>query len=230
MLFFSLINLCFSNCPIIYSIYRNNDQNINLILSEFSNVLIIGDGGAIYINGNYKMEINNSVFFYCITNNGQGGGIFFNNGLDSIIYKVCVYKCHTNTGNYYQFAFIRTQNNKLNLLSYISMSNCNNETICYTSLRLLYGIQNITNINCSYNNNIYTCIHHYYPNVLKNIFSTYYKNTMKDYICIHLEGNSGLLSKLNIVQNNSPKNYGIIFLTGSSNYYLNESTCQSIRV
>ena len=149
---------------------------------------------------------------------GWGGAIYFYNGLNIKLFWIYVYGCSANT--HYQFAYLRTNSNQI--LDIISINYCININ-GYSTLVVYNGNQNISHINISYNNNREESgIAHVNPNNMFTHYCTFYKNTVSSYICIYLHGNSGTISKSNIIFNNSPVNYGVIYVIGSGNYNLNE--------
>ena len=43
-------------------------------------------------------------------------------------------------------------------------------------------------------------------------YCTFYNNSVSSYSCIYLVGKSGTISKSNIILNNSPTNYGLVYV------------------
>ena len=54
-------------------------------------------------------------------------------------------------------------------------------------------------------------------------YCTFYNNYVRDYWCIYLQGNSGTISKSNIILNNSPS-YGVVYVESEGNYILKKCT------
>ena len=207
------------------SIFRSNNQDINICNCIFS-VFYSGvyKGGAIYLNGGYFLHINETTFYKCININEAGGAIWVENSLDSYLYRICATYCKA---TWYQFAIIQTQSEKKNLIAFMTISKCYNESIGFTTICLGFGIQNITNSNISHNKNIYISgFAHYSPYYMYTIYSNFFNNTVSEYTCIQFYINSGTVAKTNIIMNNSPINYGVVFLREGF-YSLNECIFQN---
>ena len=175
-----------------------------------------GNGGAIFINTSKSLIINETTFYNCLSINGNGGAIYFYNGLNINLFKICAVGCK-NTN--YQFAYLQTTYNQI--LDLITIYNCSNLN-GYRTLIIYNGNQNISNINISYNNNIYISgIYYINPTSMFSNYCTFYNNTVSSDRCIYLQGNSGTISKSNIILNNSPTNYGVVTLW-VGNYILKE--------
>ena len=185
-----------------------NNQNIwiqNCLISIISSV---GDGGAIYISGNYDLFINDTTFYQCISISGQGGAIFFYNGLDFQLFRICGFNCHAGINKPFQFSWSYTFKN--HILDLNSISKCSNESTGTQTLQLEYGKQKINNINMTFNYVIYVSgIVYFIPTSMNNDYSTFYNNTSSSHVCIHPYGKSGQILKSNIINNISPI-YGVI--------------------
>ena len=207
-----------SNC--FTSRQENQDLNLNNCLVIFLSSSL-GDGGAIYINSNLNLIINNCIFYECMSTLGNGGAIFFLNGLDINLKKVCVFLCRTSSTYSYQFSYFQTNNNQI--LNLTSISKCYNQSLGYEVIRLWKGIQNISNSNISNNNNIhYSAISYLYPIKMFSIFCNFFNNSVYNYLCIYLHDSKGDIFKSNIINNNSPTNYGVITVWNSGHYTLND--------
>ena len=202
-----------SNCIYIRTVSQNinmKDCLISMISSE--------SGGAIYISGGYNLNINDTTFFDCFSLR-DGGAIWFQNGLNPQLFRICALYCRTSSEYNFQFSYFSTIYSQV--FDLISISKCNNNTIGYTTLTIQSENQNLFNSNISYNNNIrISGIYFYNPVNMLNNFCTFYNNTVRDYWCIYLQFNTVTISKSNIILNNT--NYGVVFVTNSGNYILNE--------
>ena len=211
--FLNLFKLCDNN-------YRLNNNNLIINNCFFSNIYLLnGNGGTIYISSSFFLIINESIFNNSICYSGYGGALFLENVLDCKLSKICGIFCKAIGG---QFGKIQTQNNKIILLNYLTISKCFIEYIGELTLILNKGYQEIKNNNLSFNKHTYISgIYYYYPDNMNSNFCTFYNNSVNGYyICIAFDGNTGNLSNSNIIQNNSPT-YGVIYLTNSGNYFLN---------
>ena len=208
----------FSNC---LNTYKLNNQNININNCLISELLeVAGNGGAIYITTSYNMLINDTVFFRCIVSNGYGGALYFYNGLNCEINKTCALYCKANT---WQFAYILTQINNKNFLDFVSNSKCYNDTIGHDTLIFYQGIQNVSNLNSSFNQNYANSGFYYFdPTSMNSIYCTFYNNSVKSNTCIQLLRKTGKIILSNFINNNSPLGYGVIFISSNGNYNMIE--------
>ena len=205
-----------SNCIISNTTFKNNNQNIFIENCIFFGIYSSGYGGSIYIsNENYYLNLNNTIFFQCWTSGIIGGAIFLN-GLECNFNKICGLYCKSN--QYDQFAYIQVLNNKNNFLNYVSISKCYNDSYKYYTLREINGIQNISNMNCSFNfnyedsgmilsssNNIFC------------IYCTFSNNSVTDSTCLSLSGSIINFYYSNIINNNSPIKNGVITIGSGIN-------------
>ena len=161
--------------------------------------------------------------YYCI--NGEGGAIYFNNGLDFKLNQVCGSICFALNR---QFAYIRTLTNKINSLNMITISKCYNESINFANLFIQQGIQTIFFSNCSFNiNKRISSFQYHSPDSMFSKFITFYNNSVTEYIGIYLNRYSGTLFKSNIIKNNSPISHGVVYVSDSGNYILDECIFQN---
>jgi len=189
------------------------DQDIDISRCFFSRYLSYsGDGGVIYVNGgSYSMNINYSMFFYCLANNY--GAIWFSSSV-SYLRMVCANRCSASSG---QFAYLIAS--QVNHVEFLSVSYCSHEASGYNSIYLNSGNQRVDNTNSSMNNVIMgSGILIYFPSSFASSHCTFSNNKVSDGICIYFKSDSGIITLLfaNIVHNNSP-NYGVILAdnTGS---------------
>ena len=114
--------------------FQQINQIIDIKYCEISIISSLGNGGAIYININLSLNIQETTFYQCISISGDGGAIYFLNGLDIKLYKICALLCKSKDGYYYQFSYLRTQNNKNNSLKLNTISKCFNESSGYRTI------------------------------------------------------------------------------------------------
>ena len=211
---FFCLNL-FTNCITNKAI----NININMINCLIFKIYSSTNGGAIFINSAYNFSINETTFYECIvtTNGLEDGAIYITNGLNIQLYKICALYCKATN---YQFSYLST--NKNQNLDLITLSKCFNKTLGCITIRLYYGNQKISQINSTYNYNIYVSgIQYFDPNSMDSIYCTFYNNSVSDSRCINLVGNTGNINKSNIIINNSPSlYYGVVYVySGSYSLY-----------
>ena len=188
-------------------------------------LLINGFGGAIYLVNNFiSLLIEYTTFFNCSinSNSDRGGAIYIENEGNSILNMICASNCYTNKSpSWYQFGFISTGKNKINNCFYLSINKCSfsnqidrRHPICFT-----YGIQIINNINSSNNIVSYVSgISFFNTTQLNSTFLNIINNTNNGYICIFFWCKSKNYLKFNnIIKNNSPNTYGVIYSAEDSN-------------
>ena len=194
------------------------DFNINLC-EFFRSTSYSGEGGVIYVNGgSYFMNISNSLFFNCMSNN-NGGAIYFSSS-NSLIQKTCASKCSCQTAdNFYgQFGFITATIN--NHVEYLSLSYCSHLTTGEAPIRVDKGNQRLDNINSSLNNAYQISGYGVWgPTTFSSLFCTFSNNKVADGFCLFLNSNSGTISYANIVHNNSPTKGVIYSESGSPKLY-----------
>ena len=64
---------------------------MNCLIKNFSST---GSGGVIYINTELSLNINETIFYRCISTSGQGGVIYFENGLNINLFRICAVGCN----------------------------------------------------------------------------------------------------------------------------------------
>ena len=196
---------------------RSINQNINIndcLISYYSSSEF---GSVIYIDNSFSLSINDTTFYQCISQ-GWGGAIYFQYGLNIQLYKICAINCKAKS---FQFAFFRTMYNSNQTIDLNIISKCNNPQ-GDTTLNLYYGNQIIINSNITFNEND-SCsgINYDTPFQMKSYHCTFYNNSVRTFYCIFCEGSTGDISKINIILNNSPMNYGVVTIDGGL-YSLNE--------
>jgi len=192
---------------------RSYDQkNINISDCFFSRYLTYsGFGGVICVDGgSYSMSINYSMFYTCACS-GDGGAIYFSS-TNSYLRMICANRC---SASYYNFAYLTASQE--NQMEYLSVSYCSNITSGYWSIRIGSGNQRVDNTNSSMNNAFYgSGILIFSPSSNSGSYCTYSNNNVSQSICISFDSGSGsiAMSYANIVQNNSPSQYGVLYIEG----------------
>jgi len=194
--------------------YINRNISIsNCIFSRYS--IFDGCGGVIFIDGSsYSMSIYYSLFYKCVCSL-SGGAIYFNSS-NSCLRMICANSCSGGTFSGSHFSFLGSS--QMNLVEYLSVSNCSFTTSGYHPIHLNYGNQRIDNTNSSMNNAIQT------SGIILSSFSsstsshcTFSNNKVSQCICIFFYFGSETISMsyANIVHNNSPSG-GVVFVGGAS--------------
>jgi len=186
------------------------DKNINISLCFFSRSLSYsGDGGVIYVNGgSYSMNVNYSMFYYCVCSN-YGGAIYFSSP-NSYLRMICANSCSCGASSRYHFAYLSAS--PVNQVEYLSVSNCSHTTSGYLSIHLESGYQRVDNTNSSMNNaERVSGIGIIYPSSFTSSHCTFSNNKVSDSICMLFYSTSGIISMsyANIVHNNSPS-WGVV--------------------
>ena len=207
------------DCLILDDKFRANTENIKLLNCLISTFFVTNNnGGAIYIDGNYNMSIQDSIFYECIlvSEGYNGGAIYFINGYNSELQRICVMKCKTGNDNNGQFSWIEPVNYFENKIEFVSIVKCYNNTNGYTPILLKNGNQKNfnTNISLNYNRQI-SSIYYYSPNEMNTNHCSILNNSVNNGCCLELCSNKGNISKSNIINNNSKNFYGVIMVTKS---------------
>jgi len=189
------------------------EKSINISFCFFSRYLeYSGHGGVIYVSASsYSMNINYSMFYNCACSN-YGGGIHFISS-NSCLKMLCAKGCSAFNRH---FAYLIAS--QMNQVEYLSVSNCSHTTSGYESIGLSSGHQRVDNTNSSMNNAIQgsgTYLSN--PSSFTSLHCTFSNNKVSDCICLLFSSTSGTISMsyANIVHNNSPTQYGVIYVTGA---------------
>ena len=183
-----------------------------------------GYGGIIFCyNIESNMKLNNCVFFQC-SSYMNGGAIYFHSAFINSnveINFVCANNCFTRNGFNYQFGVFLIYNSILNKISlnYLSMNNCSHVSSGTTSIELNYGNISINNFNSTKNNNLqYSSFRLYSPKKSYSIFCTIKDNFVSNNNNFLLEESlNNIFLYFNIINNNSPNNYGVINIRNNAN-------------
>ena len=191
------------------------NDNINISHCFFSRSMVFtGYGGIIYVNGGtYSMNANYSMFYNCSCSN-YGGAIYFSS-TNSSLRMICANRCSANSGH---FAYVGVS--QTNYAEYLSVSNCSHTTSGDNSIRFGFGDQRFDNTNSSMNN-AETCsgVLIYVPTSFSSSFCTFSNNKVSKYFCIQIYSTTSTtgtvsMSYANIVHNNSPLGYGVVYFVG----------------
>ena len=205
-----------------YSFNQHFDSSSDLMIdtcyfqrtTEFS-----GYGGIIFCSNIVStMNLQNCIFHQCFCSHGGGAIYFYCDNSESGVFmrKVCANRCYSGNNQWYQFALIWVSNQAKNIieLQYLTTYLCNNNINNYCSFNLVRGNMSLLNFNSSQNiNKEYSGIYIYGPTILNSRYCTYFNNSVDQYRTIMLETTQSsdiIISCNNIINNNSPQNYGVI--------------------
>jgi len=191
----------------------------------------LDNGGVIYIaDGSYSMSLSNSMFYNC-SSSGHGGAIFFNSTY-STIQRICANRCsaRADANHFGHFAYLKAT--QINQVLFLSISFCTHIKSGECPIYLLSGSQKVDNTNSSMNNAAYnSAIGFCAPSSFTSTHCTFSNNNVSRWVCLYFFQNSGTMSYANIVSNNSPDGYGVVYLSGGGSpklYYcvfdMNENT------
>jgi len=168
------------------------------------------NGGVIFVSGGtFSMNINSSMFYNCGCSQSGGAILFYST--NSTLKMTCANRC---SASYYShFAYLEAS--QTNLFEYLSISNCSHDTSGYHPIEFTHGNQRLDNTNFSMNKAYSgSGIDIDDPSLFKSSYCTFFNNNVSDSICIEFNSEIGIISKsfANIVRNNSPKYYGIVYV------------------
>ena len=192
------------------------NTNINISLCFFSRYLeYSGHGGVIFVSASsFSMNIFFSMFYNCVCS-GNGGAISFSS-YNSCLRMICAHSCSCGGTFFGHFAGITAHN--VNEIEYLSVSNCSHTTSRYYPIILYFGNQRADNTNSSMNNaEYYSGIGTWLPSSFTSSHCTFSNNKVSNGVCIHFHSTSGTtsMSYANIVHNNSPSSYGVVYVSGA---------------
>jgi len=194
-----------------------SQMNISISHCFFSrSSLYSGYGGVIYVVGSsYSMDANYSMFYNCSCSS-WGGAIYFNSYY-SCLRMICANSCSCGASTAYGGHFAYSEASWVNQVEYLSVLNCSPTTSGYYSIHLQSGDQRLFNTNSSMNNaQRYSGITIYAPSSFTGSYCTFSNNKVSNGVCIEFYSISGTISisYTNIVHNNSPTQYGVVFVSG----------------
>jgi len=192
-----------------------SQENVTIINCFFSrNLEYVGIGGVIDISiPSLSMNISFSMFFNCSCTN-HGGAIYFNSE-NSNLRMICANRCSCASTHNYNFACLFASG--VNNVDYLSLSHCSHTTSGYYSVSLQSGSQRVDNSNISLNSVIHSSgIRFESSSLTSSSHCTFSNNIVSSFICISYFSSSGTMSYANIIDNNSPSNYGVVFVNGAT--------------
>jgi len=193
--------------------YYNMNINIsNCFFSRFS--LYIWDGGVIYATQlSRSMYVNNSMFYNCSAR--SGGAIFYYGCPISFLRMICANRCFASS--WCHFALTKTE--FMSHMEFLSVSHGSDEFTVQSTILIKNGDQRVDNTNCSMNNaNYISGIDINSPTIFTSSHCTYSNNKASGFKCISCFSSYGsiLISYANIVHNNSPSEYGVVYTSGNT--------------
>ena len=189
--------------------YENDNIHItNCFFSRSS--IYSGMGGIIFVNGgSYSMNVNHSMFYNCVSNNG--GAIWFSSS-SSFLRMICANRC---SASYSFFAYFAAS--QLNQVEYLSVSNSSHTTSGCYPFAILSGDQRVDNTNNSMNS-AFICsgIRINNPSSFTSSYCSFSNNKASNSRCLFFYSSSGTIIMLyaNIVHNNSPIVDGVVYSDG----------------
>ena len=134
----------------------------------------------------------------------------------SYLRMICANSCSCGADYSGHFSYLIAS--QMNQVEYLSVSNCSNTTSGYCPIRLDFGDQRVDNTNSSMNNaERVSGIWIESPSSVTSSYCTFSNNKVSFSICIYFYSTSGTISMsyANIVHNNSPSQYGVVFVNGA---------------
>jgi len=211
-----------SNCQYDPFSCQRYDTDFNFLIElnncVFSmNCVYSGSGGILYISNTQKnLRISNSVFFSCHVSSNFDGGAIYLVANSSNLQNICAYYC---SSRYFLFGFLDCLYE--NYLGFLSITKCNEVFSGVHPIAMVRGFQVIKSLNSSYNKVLQSS--GFGNNIPSNFLMEYCQlsnNQAQTSICLHLHGNKGTISFINIIHNNSPNSYGVSLFDGSAQYAL----------
>ena len=181
----------------------------------FSNMISSSRTVIYFTNSDFNFVIENCIFINCKCTSNIGGGTLYlsiTNSGSIIFIKNCIYNC--SSGNVWgQFGYIEFPNNQL----YDLFSITHIKSTGSVPIQINKGLQKIININSSHHIiNSYSGF--YMQNSINSnfSFSTIFNITCSSYICFEIQYSTSKILNSNIINNNSPSNYGVIMASYSN--------------
>jgi len=174
-----------------------------------------GTGGVIYVlNGLCSMNISNSMFYRC--NCSLDGGAIYSFSSNSDLRMICAKECSCNSHYIGQFAYISSSN--MNIVDYLSISDCAPHTIGNCPILLSMGSQEFLYSNVSMN---HACeisgMQIDSPLMFSSCYCNFASNIVSDSMCLDVKSCTGIFSFSNFINNNSPQHSsGVITISFDS--------------
>lgn len=202
---------CQNSTSDLFRSYYNSNVSINGCLFSRT-VLFSGDGGIIYISNKVLLiSIINTVFYECFSSNN--GGAIYSDSMNSSLKNICANRCSAKT---YQFAFLWEFNT--NIVQFLSMAFCSNDSIGDYSTRFDGGNQIIENTNSSMNNiKQISGIGTLNPLSFACSYCHFSNNQVSSIVCVYFYGKSGTMHHSNVIHNNSPS-WGVVSVNNLGSY------------
>ena len=189
-------------------------ENDNILISHcfFSRSSVYsGEGGVIYVFGGlaYSMRMDYTMLYNCACSSNGGAIFFYSNS--SYMGMICANSCSCGAQDSGHFAYIVCING--NEVEYLSVSNCWNNSYGFGPICLNSGNIRVDNMNSSMNQACQISgISVSYPSAFSSSHCTFSNNKVMEAICLAFFSFSGILpiSYANIVNNNSPLEYGVV--------------------
>ena len=154
------------------------------------------------------MSVSYSMFFNGIAT--YSGAIFFDS-YSSVLRMICANRC--SASSHYHYAYI--QASKENQIEFLSLSLCSHETSGYMSIFLSLGLQRLDNTNYSLNKAyMSSSIRISSQTLFTSSYCTFMNNIVSYGICFFFSPNIVTMSYANIIDNNSPSNFGVVYVNG----------------
>jgi len=187
------------------------ESNLNISNCFFSRIQEFdGDGGVIFCTKEcFQMILTKITFLNCSCSNV--GGAVFSLCRNSNSSMICANMC--SAMNIGQFAYFKLNNNH----EFMSVSRCSDSQKGSYSILFENGNVQLTNMNSSLNRvHMCSCLASCYPASYSCNWSTFANNYAYESSCLLFERNSGVNIFINIVNNNSPHDNGVIYLFDNS--------------
>jgi len=185
--------------------YSGNNVAIENCIFVRTNVFS-GNGGVIYISGSWFLSSYNCVYYYCSCTKYGGAIYFWSSSFDLL--NNCAFRCFSPKS--FHFAYLVGYND--NKVRYISISSCSDTSIGDRPIQVDQGNSVISNTNSSLNCAVITsgfsiafCAN------FQCSYCTLSNNNVSDYVMFLLYHTKGHVSFCNILHNNSPLKYGVIY-------------------
>lgn len=183
------------------------NTNIDVSNCFFTRTLLYtNEGGIISIlGGSYCMNIYHSMFYRCYSA-ANGGAIFFNSSQSSLK-LICAHNCSSSMWGHFAYLSGHIVNN----VEYLSISSCAIGYIGECPIYIVNGPQKVDNTNSSMNFAVHNSgIAIRSPSSFSSSHCTFSNNKVTGWICIGFYTNTGIMSFMNIVHNNSPTGCGVV--------------------
>jgi len=194
------------------------DQNITIHNCFFSrNSFYSGNGAILYVScGAFDLDIFGTFFFNCSSMND--GGVVWFSSQSSTMKKLCISQCWAASEGHFVFIYAFSKNQ----IDSISLSSCSPLINGKIPLFMCTGNQLMLNCNISSNNaEEISGIMIHSPKFFTCSLCTFANNKVSNWICFFFWSNNGTMNFTNIIHNDSPSDYGVIYVSGDGSYTMN---------